>query len=141
MDCIIQVFPDEYHLATLEQFLQACTALKEKVNVRTILESLMDRLANNSLSNGTSIPSDIPAFKLFNDCISTLIEDRSNMSLTETLRLQTVLTKFALKCYPTRMDYVSHCLNTSGILISKTDFLQSHEGSEGGGSSSTASGK
>lgn len=123
MDCIIQVFPDEFHLATLEAFLQACTALKEKVNVRTILESLMDRLANHSLSNPATIPQDIPAFKLFNDCISTLIEDRTNMSLTETLKLQTVLTNFALKCYPSRMDYVSHCLNTSGILISKTDFV------------------
>jgi vacuolar protein sorting-associated protein 35 len=123
MDCIIQVFPDEFHLATLESFLQACTALKEKVNVRTILESLMDRLANHSLSNPATIPTDVPAFKLFNDCISTLIEDRANMSLTETLKLQTVLTNFALKCYPSRMDYVSHCLNTSGILISKTDFV------------------
>ncbi len=135
MDCIIQVFPDEFHLATLESFLQACTALKEKVNVRTILESLMDRLANHSLSNPATIPTDIPAFKLFNDCISTLIEDRANMSLTETLRLQTVLTNFALKCYPSRMDYVSHCLNTSGILISKTDFVTTSAQEQGEGRS------
>jgi len=31
MDCIIQVFPDDFHLATLETFLQTCLQLKEKV--------------------------------------------------------------------------------------------------------------
>ena len=31
MDCIIHVFPDEFHLPTLEAFLQTCTQLKEKV--------------------------------------------------------------------------------------------------------------
>jgi hypothetical protein len=45
------------------------------------------------------------------------------MSLTETLRLQTVLTTFALKCYPDRLDYVSHCLQTCVTLIEKTDFV------------------
>lgn len=48
MDCIIHVFPDEFHLATLEAFLQTCTQLKEKVNVRAILEAMMDRLSGYS---------------------------------------------------------------------------------------------
>jgi len=126
MDCIIQVFPDDYHLNTLEAFLTGCTALKEKVNVRNILEALMNRLAVSS-ANGSAIPSDIPAFKLFNDCITTLIEDRSNMSLVETLKLQSALTNFALKCYPHRMEYVSHCLNVSSTLIAKTDFLATEQ--------------
>lgn len=123
MDAIIQVFPDEYHLGTLESFLQTCSQLKEKVNVRSILESMMDRLANHFGQSGVvAIPAEIPAFRLFNDCITTLIEERANMSLVETLRLQTVLTNFALKCYPTRMDYVAHTLSTAGALIAKSDF-------------------
>jgi vacuolar protein sorting-associated protein 35 len=125
MDCIIQVFPDDFHLATLEPFLNTCTALKEKVNVRTILESIMDRLASHVATAGGSTLQNIEvnAFKLFNDCITTLIEERSNMSLCETLKLQTSLTNFALKCYPSRVDYVSHCLNTCAALIEKTDFV------------------
>lgn len=131
MDCVIQVFPDEFHLATLGDVLLACSSLREKVNVRSILESLMNRLASHSLANsgsatgGSDLPSStkINSFNLFNDCIATLIEGRSNMSLTETLRLQTVLTNFALKCHSTRIDYVAHCLSTSGSLIAKTDFL------------------
>lgn len=123
MDCVIQVFPDDYHLATLEPFLQTCSTLKEKVNVRSILESLMERLATHAAADNSGVAADVNSFKLFNDCITTLIEDRANMSLTETLRLQTVLCNFALKCHPTRMDYVSHCLSTSSVLIDKTDFV------------------
>jgi vacuolar protein sorting-associated protein 35 len=122
MECIIQVFPDDFHLGTLEVFLQTCTSLKEKVNVRTILELMMDRLANHFAATGQNMPADIPAFKLFNDCITTLIEERTTMSLVETLRLQTALTNFALKCYPGKMDYVNHCLTAAGALIAKTDF-------------------
>jgi vacuolar protein sorting-associated protein 35 len=125
MDCIIQVFPDDFHLNTLELLLQTVSTLKEKVNVRAILEALMDRLAAHAANNAAAgaVGAEINSFKLFNDCISTLIEDRANMSLTETLRLQTVLTNFALKCHPSRIDYVAHCLSTSGLLIEKTDFV------------------
>ncbi|CAE7558094.1 VPS35B, partial [Symbiodinium microadriaticum] len=125
MDCTIQVFPDEFHLATLEPFLQTCTNLKDKVNVRAILESMMDRLAYYAASNSGQIPAEVKAFKMFNDCITTLIENRTNLTLTETLRLQTSLTNFALKCYPARLDYVAHCLNTSVTLIQKSDFQES----------------
>lgn len=120
MDCIIQVFPDDYHLATLEKLLAACAALKEKVNIRAIFESLMTRLANHSAAN--TITMEVNAFKLFNDCITQLIEDRNNMSLMETLRLQTVLTVFALKSYPNRIDYIAHCLSNACSLIGKSDY-------------------
>lgn len=122
MDCLIQVFPDEFHFATLSPFLECCSQLKERVNVRTILESLMDRLAKHVSIPGNHIPADVNAFKLFNDCVTSLIEGRTNMSLSETLRLQTVLSNFALKCYPQKMEYVAHCLATCGILIDKTEF-------------------
>eukprot|EP01035_Chromulina_nebulosa_P024942 gene24942-32502_t len=129
MDCLIQVFPDEFHIATLDKFLTTCTELKEKVNVRNILESLMDRLSGYTARATTggsqsAIPSDINAFKLFNDCVTSLIENRSNMTLAETLKLQTALINFALKCYPNRIDYVTHCLTTSSALIDKTDFVE-----------------
>eukprot|EP00595_Chromulina_sp_UTEXLB2642_P002619 CAMPEP_0196761808 /NCGR_PEP_ID=MMETSP1095-20130614/1108_1 /TAXON_ID=96789 ORGANISM="Chromulina nebulosa, Strain UTEXLB2642" /NCGR_SAMPLE_ID=MMETSP1095 /ASSEMBLY_ACC=CAM_ASM_000446 /LENGTH=807 /DNA_ID=CAMNT_0042111787 /DNA_START=37 /DNA_END=2460 /DNA_ORIENTATION=+ len=129
MDCLIQVFPDEFHIATLDKFLTTCTELKEKVNVRNILESLMDRLSGYTAratagGSQSAIPSDINAFKLFNDCVTSLIENRSNMTLAETLKLQTALINFALKCYPNRIDYVTHCLTTSSALIDKTDFVE-----------------
>ena len=43
LDCIINVFPDEFHLATLDSFLTCCTQLRDKVCVRSILEAMMRR--------------------------------------------------------------------------------------------------
>jgi len=45
MECIIQVFPDDMHLATLNNFLSACGQLHPQVNVKNIIISLIDRLA------------------------------------------------------------------------------------------------
>ena len=48
MECIIQVFPDEFHLASLTNFLEACAELQPSVNVKNIVISLIDRLAQFS---------------------------------------------------------------------------------------------
>ena len=45
MECIIQVFPDEFHLSSLTNFLEACAELQPAVNVKNIVISLIDRLA------------------------------------------------------------------------------------------------
>lgn len=122
MDCVIQVFPDEYHIATLEQFLDGCILLKERVQVRTILESMCARLESYFGSSPNQMSNDVNAFKLFNTCVTRLIEERTNMSLTDTLRLETVLLNFAIKCYPSKMEYVAHCYTTCSALIDKTSF-------------------
>ena len=120
MDCIIQVFPDEFHLATLDIFLETCTNLKEKVNIRTILQSMMNRLANYSDGNADKIPAELDAFTKFNNCITKILEERSNLELSEILRLQTALMTFALKCYPGRLDYVNYCLGMCASVLSAT---------------------
>lgn len=43
MECIIQVFPDEFHLRTLNSFLKACAELHQNVNVKNIIIALIDR--------------------------------------------------------------------------------------------------
>ena len=43
MECIIQVFPDEFHISTLEFYLKACVELHEDVNIRNIIVSLVER--------------------------------------------------------------------------------------------------
>lgn len=44
MECIIQVFPDNFHLSTLQRLLTACISLQPGVNVRAIVVSLIERL-------------------------------------------------------------------------------------------------
>jgi vacuolar protein sorting-associated protein 35 len=121
LDCTIQVFPDEFHLATLEPFLQSFPQLKEKVNVRTILEAMMNRLASYASNNG-KIPDEVEAFRMFNSCITSLIEERKSMSVADALKLVTTLTDFSLRCYPSRMEYISHCLAMSTAILDKSDF-------------------
>lgn len=43
MECIIQVFPDEFHIKTLEVYLKTCVELHEEVNIKNIIVSLVDR--------------------------------------------------------------------------------------------------
>jgi vacuolar protein sorting-associated protein 35 len=46
LEVITQVFPDEYHLHTLDQFLAAVSRLNPHVNVKGIVIGLMDRLSS-----------------------------------------------------------------------------------------------
>ena len=44
MDCMIQAFPDEYHLHTLEKILQTCALIMQNgIDIKTIFIRLMDR--------------------------------------------------------------------------------------------------
>ncbi|KAI9310748.1 vacuolar protein sorting-associated protein 35 [Dichotomocladium elegans] len=45
MEVIIQVFPDEFHLRTLQPFLSATAQLHPRVNIKHIIIALIDRLA------------------------------------------------------------------------------------------------
>jgi vacuolar protein sorting-associated protein 35 len=45
LEVITQVFPDEFHLHTLDQFLAAVSRLNPHVNVKAIVIGLMDRLS------------------------------------------------------------------------------------------------
>ncbi|KAF2153324.1 vacuolar protein sorting-associated protein 35 [Myriangium duriaei CBS 260.36] len=45
LEVITQVFPDEYHLHTLDQFLAATARLNPQVNIKAIVIGMMDRLS------------------------------------------------------------------------------------------------
>ena len=49
---VTQVFPDEYHLHTLDQFLSAIARLNPHVNVKSIVIGLMDRLSSYAAREG-----------------------------------------------------------------------------------------
>lgn len=57
MECIIQVFPDEFHIQTLTPFLKSCAELEQGVNVKNIVISLMERLGSFS-QRSESVGSD-----------------------------------------------------------------------------------
>ncbi|KAF5400990.1 Vacuolar protein sorting-associated protein 35 [Paragonimus heterotremus] len=54
MDVIIQVFPDEFHLATLPLQLNTCSRLQPGVRLRPIICGLVERLSQYAIRGGSS---------------------------------------------------------------------------------------
>ncbi|XP_015604558.1 vacuolar protein sorting-associated protein 35 isoform X2 [Cephus cinctus] len=131
MECIIQVFPDEFHLQTLNAFLKSCAELQNGVNVKNIIISLIDRLAAFSQrSDGVGgppgspnqvpgIPQDVKLFDVFSDQVATIIQTRQNMPPEDIVSLQVALINLAHKCYPDRVDYVDKVLLTTLQIFQK----------------------
>jgi hypothetical protein len=122
MDCIIQVFPAEFHLETLEVFLGVCPRLREKVNVRTIMNNMMDRLVHyfqeEKIGNDEEDTNDVKAmiamhsFDMFEDCIHRVFEARGlNIPPKDVVRLHGCLLNYALRVAPGHTDLISKCVS------------------------------
>ena len=104
MDCIMQVFPNKFHIGRIEVFLGVCPKLRNKVNINTILQSMMKRLnnyyADYPLLEGEDIygvKGDIStdSFQIFDKCTQSIFEARSNTMIPkEIMCLDTDLINF-----------------------------------------------
>mgnify|MGYP006421655721 CR=1 FL=1 len=110
MDCVIQVFPDEFHLRTLELFLSICNQLQHGVDIRLILVSLMDRLALFASTHPEGIPATINVFQIFLESVTSIIAREVSLALVDRLSLLESLLSLCLKLYPARLDYVDSVL-------------------------------
>ena len=150
MECVIQVFPDEFHLRTLSSFLHACADLHEKVNIKNIIISLIDRLALFANREDGGIPSEIRLFDVMSEQVSSVVQviafelrcrllqqdqwlftlllflfqARSDMPTEDIVSLQVSLINLALKCYPDRVDYVDKVLQYTSEIFSKLNLTQ-----------------
>ncbi len=78
-ECIIQAFPDEFHLKTLETLLEATTKLTPEVELKQIFISLMDRLskfANDKSNDIAKISKNVNIFELFKKYTDKIIEEQ-----------------------------------------------------------------
>jgi vacuolar protein sorting-associated protein 35 len=73
LEVITQVFPDEFHLHTLDQFLAAVSRLNPHVNVKVIVIALMDRLSEYAARASAANPSE-DREKLEEEAIANLLE-------------------------------------------------------------------
>ncbi|KAK6066709.1 vacuolar sorting protein 35 [Seiridium cupressi] len=73
LEIITQVFPDEFHLHTLDQFLAAVSRLNPHVNVKAIVIGLMDRLSAYAERESQVEQSDDRG-KLEEDALAELLE-------------------------------------------------------------------
>lgn len=92
MESLIQVFPDDFHLATLTPFLNSCAQLAGDVKVKNIIIALVDRLAS---SNSDALPDDL--FERFSTQISHIIATRETISIEDIIIMQGSLINFSIK--------------------------------------------
>uniref|UniRef100_A0A914DM28 Vacuolar protein sorting-associated protein 35 n=1 Tax=Acrobeloides nanus TaxID=290746 RepID=A0A914DM28_9BILA len=108
MECVIQVFPDEFHLATLNEFLDSCAELSDGVHIKNVLGALIDRLAIYAVAEESpGIPADIQLFEVFSRHAERVIGSRSSMPPEDIIAIQTALINLAVKCYPDRTDFAN----------------------------------
>lgn len=112
MDCIIQVFPDEYHLQTLEILLGACPQLQPTVDIMIILSQLMERLSIYAASSAEILPEflQVEAFAKLSSAIGKVIDFQPEMPIVSAITLYVSLLTFTLGVHPDRLDYVDQVL-------------------------------
>ncbi|XP_018569132.1 vacuolar protein sorting-associated protein 35 [Anoplophora glabripennis] len=134
MECIIQVFPDEFHIQTLNPFLKSCAELEAGVNVKNIVISLIERLAAFSQrsdalgTEGANILQEVQLFEVFSNQISSIIANREYLPPEDMVALQVALVNLALKCYPDRIDYIDKVMLSSVEVLQRLglEHLESH---------------
>mgnify|MGYP001506925162 CR=1 FL=1 len=92
MESLIQVFPDEFHLSTLNPFLNSCAQLAPDVKVKNIIIALIDRLAQ---SHDVPLPEDL--FDTFSRQISNIIANRPTIAIEDIISMYSSLINFSLK--------------------------------------------
>lgn len=112
MDCIIQVFPDEYHLQTLETLLGAFHQLQPSVDIKTVLSRLMVRLSNYAGSSAEVLPEflQVEAFTKLSTAIGKVVEAQEDMAVDGLVALYSALLTFTLQVHPDHLDYVDQIL-------------------------------
>lgn len=142
-DCIAQVFPDEFQLATLDHFLSMCGQLVRGVNIKTILTSVIDRFARfaSQSEENTAAVLSAKAFEKFRAHLMPIIRrQRGTLGVVDRLKIFLALARFALKSDPENLGHVDDVLGfavatardiSDGVIGEESD--GGAEGGEGGG--------
>ncbi|KAI8803918.1 vacuolar protein sorting-associated protein 35-domain-containing protein [Cladochytrium replicatum] len=137
MEVIIQVFHDDFHLRTLDSFLQATAQLQRAVNVKQIVISLVDRFAGYAARARddaeaklkekaednedeerkplSGIPEDVQLFDVFWGQVAVLVNARPEFTIQDITALLNSLLNLSLNCYPDRLDCVDKVLGFAKV--------------------------
>lgn len=118
MECVIQAFPDEYHLQTLEQLLDTTSNLNVDVDIKNIFISLMEKLSkfaaqSHDESMMSNIGGNLDIFRLFKKYTDKIIEEQGqNIEVSKLLELEVAFMNFCIKTYPSNISYVNQILDS-----------------------------
>jgi vacuolar protein sorting-associated protein 35 len=132
MECIIQAFPDEYHLQTLEQLLETTATLNPNVDIKSIFINLMEKLSKfaagpqkKELSpeeeQAVQLGSKVNIFKLFKKYTDKIIEEQGKtIDVSRLLELEVAFMNFSIKTYPANIQYVNEILESCNQILKTT---------------------
>lgn len=120
MECLIQVFPDEFHLATLKPFFNSCALLMSRVNVKNIVTALIEKLSASTIDD----PKPSELYEEFSSQIDHIIETRTDIPPEDIIAMKGSLIKFALKRMPDQDEPIDKALNSGLELIKDRDASQ-----------------
>ncbi|KAF0696272.1 Aste57867_12970 [Aphanomyces stellatus] len=108
-DCIIQVFPDDYHLDTIHLFLNAMKTLHPHVDISEPVLGLLHRLTKyHAATPNHAFPPQDTLFDTLLDCVTTAIAEReADVPSASLLQLYVGVLDFLLACFQNPLLYVS----------------------------------
>ena len=114
MQCVAAVFPDEFHVGTLEALLGALPKLQPGVKLASVMGSLLERLAAYA-SREPDVITDldtVAAFSKMSTAVGKAVEEHPNMPGADVAAVYSGLLSFTGAVYPDRLDYVNEVLRS-----------------------------
>lgn len=122
-DIICQVFPDFYHLHTLDQLLESILHMHAYVSIHKLIVTLVNRLINyiNRMRETTKETlKDNGLFDRFWDYINKLNENRPDLQLSDITLMVGSIINLSLCWYPQKFDNLEKLFNF--VLIKIKDY-------------------
>jgi len=127
-ESMIQVFPDDFHIRTLEELLQAYAKAQPAVDMKPIVCTLMTRLSSFLSDANTSSTVDlkgIDVFGLFRTHLTEIMARSvqsgagSSSDIAPALEIQAAFMGFTNSLYPGKVHYVDLILKSTSDMIRK----------------------
>lgn len=132
LESMIQVFPDEFHIRTLEQLLASYTKALTTVDMKPIMVTLMSRLANflADAENAEVANAAGDIFSLFRTHLQQILEralqpqstpntPAATPDMAAPLEVLSAFMQFTVSLYPDKVHYVDIILGSAVELLQK----------------------
>lgn len=125
MQCIIQCFPDAFHLGTMDSLLAALPELQPEVKVHAVMSSFMDRLAKYALSDVAVMQRllEINAFEKFKEAIARVLFAQPGMASADKIEMFVALMGFTGNVHPNIVSHVNEVLSAAYLALAPSGGL------------------
>jgi len=137
-ESMIQVFPDQFHIKTLELLLATFSKAEKNVDMKPIMVTLMKRLAEFLANEDSKAFEGVDIFSLFRTHLQAILERSteadaggavpSPAEVAVPLEVQSAFLQFTLTLYPGKVHYVDMILGSTVQLLQKFQVVAKLDG-------------